>query len=284
MRFASYKIEGQAVYGLVQEASILEPPDEFRAKFPDLRSVLQAGALVEAKQAAQDGVQHALDAVAFEPVIPHPGKILCVGSNYLTHMKEMGRVVPEYPWLFVRFADSQVGHGQPMIRPAASDKYDFEGELAVIIGREARHVSKEDALDYVAGYSCFNDGTLRDFQEHGSQFTPGKNFYHSGSFGPWLVTVDEIPDPTRLTLETRLNGQTMQTALISALRFGIGELIEYCSTFSCLRPGDVISTGTTGGVGFARKPPVWMQPGDVIEVEISGIGALCNAIADEVGC
>ena len=283
MRFASYKIEGQAVYGLVQEASILEPPDEFRAKFPDLRSVLQAGALVEAKQAAQDGVQHALDAVAFEPVIPHPGKILCVGANYLTHMKEMGRVVPEYPWLFVRFADSQVGHGQPMIRPAASDKYDFEGELAVIIGREARHVSKEDALDYVAGYSCFNDGTLRDFQEHGSQFTPGKNFYHSGSFGPWLVTVDEIPDPMRLTLETRLNGQTMQTALISDLRFGIGELIEYCSTFSCLRPGDVISTGTTGGGGFARKPPVWMQPGDVIEVEISGIGALRNAIADEVG-
>ena len=281
MRFASYRIEGQAAYGLVHEGSILEPPDEFRARFPDLRNVLQAGALAEARQAAQNGVQHSFDAVAFEPVIPHPGKILCVGANYLTHMKEMGRVVPEYPWLFVRFADSQVGHGQPMIRPAASDKYDFEGELAVIIGREARHIAKENALDYVAGYSCFNDGTLRDFQEHGSQFTPGKNFYHSGSFGPWLVTADEIPDPTRLTLKTRLNGQTMQTALISDLRFGIGELIEYCSTFSRLRPGDVISTGTTGGVGFARKPPVWMEPGDVIEVEISGIGVLRNAIVDE---
>jgi 2-keto-4-pentenoate hydratase/2-oxohepta-3-ene-1,7-dioic acid hydratase in catechol pathway len=259
----------------------MEPHDDFCARFPDLRSVLEAGALAQAKQAAQNGVRHSFDTVAFEPVIPHPGKILCVGANYLSHMKEMGRVVPEYPWLFVRFGDSQVGHEQPMIRPTASQKYDFEGELAVIIGREARHIAREDALDYVAGYSCFNDGTLRDFQDHGSQFTPGKNFHHSGSFGPWLVTVDEVPDPTQLTLETRLNGQTMQTAPISDLRFGIGELIEYCSTFSLLRPGDVISTGTTGGVGFARKPPVWMQPGDVIEVEISGIGVLRNRIADE---
>ena len=282
MRFASYRIQGRAAYGLVHEGSLMEPPDEFRAGFPDLRSVLEADALAEAKLAAQNGVPHSFDAVAFDPVIPHPGKILCVGANYLSHMKEMGRVVPEYPWLFVRFADSQVGHEQTMIRPAASQKYDFEGELAVIIGREARHIAREDALDYVAGYSCFNDGTLRDFQAHGSQFTPGKNFYHSGSFGPWLVTVDEIPDPTQLTLETRLNGQAMQAALISDLRFGVGELIEYCSTFSRLQPGDVISTGTTGGVGFARKPPVWMQPGDVIEVEISGIGVLRNRIADEV--
>jgi 2-keto-4-pentenoate hydratase/2-oxohepta-3-ene-1,7-dioic acid hydratase in catechol pathway len=281
MRFASYRIQGRAAYGLVHEGSLLEPHDDFCARFPDLRSVLEADALAEAKLAAQNGVRHSIDTVAFEPVIPYPGKILCVGANYLSHMKEMGRAVPEYPWLFVRFSDSQVGHEQPMIRPTASQKYDFEGELAVIIGREARHVASEDALDYVAGYSCFNDGTLRDFQDHGSQFTPGKNFYHSGSFGPWLVTVDEIPDPTRLTLETRLNGQAMQAALISDLRFGIGELIEYCSTFSLLRPGDVISTGTTGGVGFARKPPVWMQPGDVIEVEISGIGVLRNRIADE---
>ena len=281
MRFASYRIQGQPVYGLVHEGSLLKPPDDFCAEFPDLRSVLEAGALAQAKQAAQNGVQHSFDAVAFEPVIPNSGKILCVGANYLSHMKEMGRVVPEYPWLFVRFSDSQVGHEQTMIRPTASQKYDFEGELAVIIGREARHVAAENAMDYVAGYSCFNDGTLRDFQDHGSQFTPGKNFYHSGSFGPWLVTVDEVPDPTQLTLETRLNGQTMQTAPISDLRFGIGELIEYCSTFSLLQPGDVISTGTTGGVGFARKPPVWMQPGDVIEVEISGIGVLRNRIADE---
>ena len=281
MRFASYRINGQPTYGLVHEGSLMEPHDDFCARFPDLRSVLEAGALAQAKQAAQNGVRHSFDTVAFEPVIPHPGKILCVGANYLSHMKEMGRVVPEYPWLFVRFGDSQVGHEQPMIRPTASQKYDFEGELAVIIGREARHIAREDALDYVAGYSCFNDGTLRDFQDHGSQFTPGKNFHHSGSFGPWLVTVDEVPDPTQLTLETRLNGQTMQTAPISDLRFDIGELIEYCSTFSLLRPGDVISTGTTGGVGFARKPPVWMQPGDVIEVEISGIGVLRNRIADE---
>jgi 2-keto-4-pentenoate hydratase/2-oxohepta-3-ene-1,7-dioic acid hydratase in catechol pathway len=196
-------------------------------------------------------------------------------------MQEMGRAPPDYPWLFVRWPDSQVGHGQPIIRPTVSEQFDFEGELALVMGRTARHVQAKDALDYVAGYACFMDGSVRDWQRHGSQFTPGKNFYHSGSFGPWLVTVDEIPDPTQLTLETRLNGQTMQTAPISDLRFGIGELIEYCSTFSLLRPGDVISTGTTGGVGFARKPPVWMQPGDVIEIEISGIGVLRNRIADE---
>ena len=281
MRFSSYKIDERASYGLVHDGALLEPPDEFRARFPDLSSVLRAGVLPEAKRAAQDGARRSFNAVAFEPVIPQPDKILCVGANYLTHMKEMGHVIPKHPWLFVRFADSQVGHEQPMIRPAASDMYDFEGELAVIIGREAWHIRREDALDYVAGYSCFNDGTLRDFQEHGSQFTPGKNFYHSGSFGPWLVTTDEIPDPTELTLETRLNGQTMQRAPISDLRFGIGNLIEYCSTFSRLQPGDVISTGTTGGVGFARKPPVWMRPGDIIEVEISEIGVLRNPIADE---
>ena len=185
MRFASYRIKGQPAYGLVHEGALLKPPDDFCARFPDLGSVLEAGVLDQARQAAQNGVQHSFDAVAFEPVIPHPGKILCVGANYLSHMKEMGRVVPEYPWLFVRFSDSQVGHEQPMIRPTASQKYDFEGELAVIIGREARHIAAEDALDYVAGYSCFNDGTLRDFQDHGSQFTPGQKLLSQWKF--WTV-------------------------------------------------------------------------------------------------
>jgi len=196
-------------------------------------------------------------------------------------MKEMGREPPDYPWLFVRFADSQVGHLQPIIRPRASHKYDFEGEFAVIIGKRGRHVPRYDALEFVAGYSCFMDGSLRDFQNHGTQFTPGKNFRHSGSFGPWLVTADEIPDPGALNLETRLNGRVMQSAPLSDLRFGVAELIEYCSTFCELQPGDVISTGTPGGVGFARTPPVWLQPGDVLEVDVDGIGILRNEVIDE---
>ncbi len=193
----------------------------------------------------------------------------------------MGREPPKYPWLFVRWPDSQVGHRQPLVKPFASEKYDFEGELAVIIGKPARHVRAADALNYVAGYSCFMDGSVRDWQNHGSQFTPGKNFKSSGSFGPWLVTTDEIADPATLNLETRLNGQLMQKASLADLCFDVPALIEYCSTFTELQPGDVISTGTPGGVGFARKPPVWLQAGDTIEVAIDGIGVLQNPVVAE---
>ena len=209
------------------------------------------------------------------------GKVLCIGVNYKKHVREMGRELPDKPWVFVRFADSFVGHGAGMLRPSVSKQYDFEGELAVVIGRSAHRVAAADAFDYVAGYCCLNDGSVRDFQRHSGQFTAGKNFLKSGSMGPWLVTKDEVPDPAALQLETRLNGETMQSSPTSDLIFDIPTLIEYCATFTRLEPGDVIATGTPGGVGAARTPPVWLQPGDTIEVAISGIGVLQNTIVAE---
>jgi len=215
------------------------------------------------------------------PVVPDPDKILCVGINYMTHVKETGREIPTKPMFFTRFADSQTAHNASIIRPAASHKLDFEGELAVVIGRRARYVKAADAFEYVAGYSCYNDGSVRDWQRHTIQFTPGKNFPSTGGFGPWLVTADEVGDPSQLSLVTRLNGEVVQQAPLNDLIFDIPSLIEYCSTFTVLRPGDVIITGTTGGVGAFREPPLWMKPGDIVEVEISKIGVLKNTIVDE---
>jgi 2-keto-4-pentenoate hydratase/2-oxohepta-3-ene-1,7-dioic acid hydratase in catechol pathway len=199
----------------------------------------------------------------------------------MPHIKEMGRERPEYPVIFVRFASSLVGHGEPMVKPRASEQYDFEGELAVIIGKRARHVPRERAYELVAGYSCFNDGSVRDYQRHGPQWTPGKNFQASGALGPWLVTAEELPDPGRARLRTLLNGEVVQDASVAELCFDIPALIEYCSTWTELLPGDVIATGTPGGVGAGRKPPLWMKAGDTVAVEISGIGTLRNPIRDE---
>ena len=210
-------------------------------------------------------------------------KIFCVGVNYLPHIKEMGRERPPFPVLFVRFADSIVGHEQPLIRPRASVQFDYEGELAVVIGKTARHVPRARAYEYVAGYSCFNDGSVRDFQRHTIQWTPGKNFHRSGSFGPWLVTSDEQPDPARMQLTTRLNGEVVQNESVGELCFDVPQLIEYCSTWTQLAPGDVIVTGTPGGVGAGRTPPLWMKAGDSVEVDISGIGVLRNDVVDEDG-
>ena len=207
-------------------------------------------------------------------------RILCVGINYRPHIEEMGREVPEYPVVFVRFPSSLVGDGEAIIKPAVSGQFDFEGELGVVIGKEARHVSRAEALDYVGGYCCFMDGSIRDWQRHTTQFTPGKNFDSSGAIGT-VVSADEIPDPSLLELTTRVNGETMQSAPVSDLVFDVPFLIEYCSTFMTLRPSDVIATGTPGGVGAARTPPVWLNEGDVVEVEISGIGTLTNPVLDE---
>ncbi|MDP2324358.1 MAG: fumarylacetoacetate hydrolase family protein, partial [Gammaproteobacteria bacterium] len=217
----------------------------------------------------------------FAPVIPEPARILCVGVNSSEHIREMGREKPDYPSLFTRFADTLVGHGQPIVRPRLSTYYDYEGELAIIIGRPARYVMAANALDHVAGYTCFLDGSLRDWQGHTTQFLPGKNFPATGSCGPWLVTTDEIPDPSRLRLQTRVNGELRQQAPISDLCFDVRCIIEYCSSFCQLNPGDIIATGTPSGVGFARKPPCWLTPGDVVEVDISGIGVLRNNVVDE---
>ena len=280
MRLVSFERKGRPGFGIVAGDGVVEAAARLAGKPSGLRQALAAGALPELERLAGAAPDFGLDEIAFAPVIPDRGaKVLCVGINYMPHIKEMGRERPERPVLFVRFGDSIVGHGQPLLKPRESEQLDYEGELAVVIGKRARRVSRERALDYVAGYSCFNDGSVRDYQRHSAQFTPGKNFHASGAFGPWLVTADEVPDPRKLTLTTRLNGTVMQHESVGELCFDVPQLIEYCSTFAQLEPGDVIVTGTPGGVGAGRKPPVWMKPGDTVEVEIGGIGTLRNPVA-----
>lgn len=282
MKFASFRERGVPGYGLVTPDGLRPVSAPFAARYPDLRAAIAAGAL-EAAAASALGNPRLPDPaqLTMEPVVPQPGKILCVGVNYLEHIREMGREPPDYPVIFVRYPGSLVGDGQPLVRPSVSSQYDFEGELAFVIGRCARYVAKDRALDYIAGYACFMDGSVRDFQRQTTQFTAGKNFPRSGAFGPHLVTTAEIPDPSALQLTTRLNGEVMQSAPIADLRFGVPDLVAYCSTFTQLDPGDVITTGTPSGVGFARKPPVWLQPGDTLEVEVSDIGVLRNTIVPE---
>jgi 2-keto-4-pentenoate hydratase/2-oxohepta-3-ene-1,7-dioic acid hydratase in catechol pathway len=282
VKFASFRARGVAGYGLVTAEGLRPVTATFAARFPDLRSALAAGVLAEAAEAARRNPRLPDPAdVILEPVIPNPGKILCVGVNYLEHIKEMGRDPPEFPVIFVRFPDTLVGHGADLVKTRVSQQYDFEGELAFVMGRSGRYVEKSRALEHVAGYSCFMDGSVRDYQRQTSQFTAGKNFPASGSFGPHLVTADEIPDPRVLTLTTRLNGTVMQHAPIADLRFDVADLLVYLSTFTRLDPGDVITTGTPSGVGFARNPPVWLEPGDRLEVEIPGIGVLANNVVAE---
>lgn len=280
MKVASFLADGRSSYGVVTDAGIVDAGLCF-PKHPTLRSFLREHSITELEPLTSETADYALSDIAFQPTIPDAEKILCIGVNYATHLAESGHPTPPYPMVFTRFANSQVGAGQPMIRPLESERFDFEGELAVIIGKGGRRIPREEAFAHVAGYACYNDGSIRDWQRHTSQFTPGKNFAGTGAFGPWLVTADEIPDVGVLTIVTRLNGEEMQRAPLSDLIFDIPALIAYCSTFTPLAPGDVIVTGTTGGVGAYRNPPVWLRHGDRIEVEISGIGVLSNPVMDE---
>ncbi len=282
MKLASYQHDGNDTWGVASEGGLIDMGARAGARYPTIRAVLEAGALAEiASEAAGQGADHRLDAVTLLPVITHADTLLAIGLNYRTHVEEGGRAIPEHPMIFVRWNDSQVGHDQPLVRPKASHIFDFEGEMAVIIGKKGRHVSEADSLDIIAGYSCFNDGSVRDWQRHTGQFTPGKNFFRSGAFGPFMITSDEAGPPDSHTLITRLNGEEMQRATTDDLLFNVPQLIAYITTFTELNPGDVIATGTTGGVGFYREPQVFMKPGDVIEVDISEIGVLKNTIVDE---
>jgi 2-keto-4-pentenoate hydratase/2-oxohepta-3-ene-1,7-dioic acid hydratase in catechol pathway len=221
--------------------------------------------------------------VQFLPLLTHPGKIVCMGLNYADHAKEGGNARPDYPSFFLRGNTSTVGHQQAIIRPKVSDKLDYEAELAVVIGQRARHLTAANALDCVAGYTCFNDASLRDYQRKSSQWTIGKNFDGTGPFGPCLVTPDELPPGAAgLRIQSRLNGKVMQDANTTDFLWNVVESLVLITECMTLEPGDVIITGTPAGVGYARTPPVWMQPGDVCEIEIEGIGILSNPIADEV--
>ena len=218
------------------------------------------------------------DAVQFLPPIPEPAKIICVGLNYREHAQEAVAKPQAYPSLFLRFADTFVGHREPVVAPAVSCQFDYEGELAVVIGRRAWRIASADAMGHVGGYACLAENSARDFQFHSRQVTPGKNFFASGSIGPWLTTADEVLDPTALQLTTRLNGEVVQHASLADLIFDIPALVSYISQFTPLSPGDIIATGTPAGVGGARKPPLWLKPGDVLQVEIPGVGHLLNPI------
>jgi 2-keto-4-pentenoate hydratase/2-oxohepta-3-ene-1,7-dioic acid hydratase in catechol pathway len=280
VKFASFIADGRRTFGVVRDDSLIEASEAIRARYADLRAVLAGDALADL-EADSDGQAFDASSVEYLPTIPNPDKVICVGVNYRPHLEEMGRSPPDHPVMFVRFAGSQVGHKQPIVKSRATEQYDFEGELGVVIGRPARYVSRDAAMDYIAGYTCFMDGTARDWQRHTTQFTPGKNFHRSGAMGPYLVSRDEIPDVTNLELQTRVNGAVMQEGRVSELIFDIPYLIEYLSTFTELLPGDVISTGTPAGVGAARTPPIWLADGDEVAVDIGGIGVLVNPVCGE---
>lgn len=279
MKVVSFVRNGKSSYGVVVNDGIVDVGARLGAKYADLVAVLKAGALAEVEAAAKGAsADLPYDGTTLLPVIPNPGKIVCVGVNYDEHRREMGREPPGHPTIFVRFPESQVAHNQPLLKPAESDKLDYEAELAVIIGKTGYKVSEEKAFDIVAGYSCYNDGSVRDWQTHTGQFTPGKNFNATGGFGPWMVTADEIPDAQALEIQSRLNGQVMQKSNTELMTFNIRKIIKYVTTFTPLQPGDVIATGTPGGVGTKRNPPVYMKDGDIIEIEIEKVGLLRNPV------
>lgn len=278
MKVVSFVANGKPSYGTVGAGGMVSDAGAvLGGRYPDLVAVLKAGALAELA-AAKGPEAGPVEKLALLPVVPNPGKILCIGVNYDEHRREMGREPPGHPTCFVRFPESQVAHGAPLLRPQESEKFDYEGELAVIIGKDGFKLKEADALSIVAGYSCYMDGSVRDWQNHTSQFTPGKNFPATGGFGPWMVTADEIPDPQALTLETRLNGQSVQKSGTDLMTFNIRKIIAYVTTWLPLKPGDVIATGTPGGVGAKRTPPLWMKEGDVVEVDISGVGLLRHPV------
>jgi 2-keto-4-pentenoate hydratase/2-oxohepta-3-ene-1,7-dioic acid hydratase in catechol pathway len=237
-----------------------------------------------ARAAEQVMAQAKLDesSVRYRPLVERPGKIICIGRNYAAHAREGGAEPLDYPDVFMRGANSLVAHGEPLIRPRCSDKFDYEGELVFVVGRKARHVRREDAYGIIAGYSIFNEGSIRDYQRKATQWTMGKNFDGTGGFGPDLVTPEEVPEGAdNLRLTTTLNGELMQDGNTHDFIFPVAQVIEILTEAMTLEPGDVVLTGTPSGVGYARKPPVFMKPGDVVEVTIATVGTLRNTVRDE---
>jgi 2-keto-4-pentenoate hydratase/2-oxohepta-3-ene-1,7-dioic acid hydratase in catechol pathway len=283
MKLASYLLDGKPQFGAVVDDGLITLTGRSPKGSTSLRDSLARDSLDDLKRLVEGRRPDAsIGSVQFLPVIPDPAQFFAAGVNYRAHVEETGRKVrtmDDGPAFFLRLHSSLVAHDQPVIRPKASSKLDFEGELALVIGRGGRHIPESEALSHLAGYTCFMDGSVRDYQKH--SVSVGKNFQHTGPLGPWMVTTDEIPDPTTLTLATRLNGETMQQGRLDDLIFSIPFIVSYLSRITPLQPGDVIATGTPSGVGRDREPSVWMKPGDRIEVDISGIGVLSNPIEAE---
>ncbi|KAF0103096.1 MAG: 5-carboxymethyl-2-hydroxymuconate isomerase [Rhodospirillaceae bacterium] len=280
MRLVSFRHAGANKFGAVVDGGIVDLSARTNGRWPGLRDVIAAKALDELRATTKGAAADlAFEDVELLPVIPDPGKILCVGLNYASHVGEVGRQMPTVPSVFSRLHDTLLRHGGDIVRPRASTHFDYEGELAIVIGERCRHVPRAGALSVIAGYTCFIDGSVRDFQKH-SVFA-GKNFPATGPLGPWMVTADMVPDPQRLELTTRLNGTVVQHDTTDHMIFDVATIIEYLSTIAWLEPGDIIATGTPDGVGTGRKPPLWMKAGDRLEVEISGIGTLGVNVVDE---
>ncbi len=285
MRFAAYRQNG------VEGLAAAEGNGPFRgfavtdSQHPGSLTSLTArgsGHLLAAGRSLQAGPEIDLGAVELLPPLPAPGKIICIGLNYADHSAESGFKVPDYPTVFGRFNSSLIGHGAPIIRPRVSEQLDYEGEFVAVIGQGGHDIPKAQALDHVCAYSLFNDASIRDYQFKAPQWTVGKNFDGTGAFGPWLVTADELPPGCRgLRLQTRLNGKVVQSASTDDLVFDVATLVSVLSEAFTLEAGDVIVTGTPSGVGLARKPPLWMKPGDVCEIELEGLGVLRNPVVDQ---
>jgi 2-keto-4-pentenoate hydratase/2-oxohepta-3-ene-1,7-dioic acid hydratase in catechol pathway len=281
MKLATYRTAQGASYGALSQKGIVDLKRYLGNQYPDLKALIAGNGFADAAKHLSEAPDYKESDVVWLPVIPNPGKIVCVGLNYQDHVVETGRDNTENPALFLRVPESQVGHRQPILRPRESKNLDFEAEIAVVIGKAGRRISERDSWNHIFGYSCYNDGSVRDWQRHTIQWTAGKNFAQTGGFGPWLVTADDIPPGTKMTLSCRLNGERMQHATTEQMIFKIPRIIQYVSAFTTLLPGDVIVTGTPGGVGARRTPPVWMKPGDTVEVEIDKVGVLVNSIADD---
>ena len=281
MRLISFRVGARSSIGILNGDGIVDLGD--RLGITDMRLLLERG-LDSARPFADQPADHAIGAVKLLPVVPEPRHFFCTGVNYADHLAEAQHVgqprpTPKQPSLFIRFPESLIGHGEPMLLPLVSDQLDWEAELAVVIGRSGRYITRERALEHVAGYCCFNDGSVRDWQFHSSQVTSGKNFVGTGALGRELVTSDEVPDPANLDIRLLVNGETMQHSNTRHLIFDVPTIIAYASSILPLQPGDVIATGTPAGVGFARDPQVWLKPGDVCDVVIEGLGTLTNPVA-----
>lgn len=282
VKFVSFKVGDKAHFGLLRDDKVVDLSRRFGARFASIVDFIAKGSLDEVRALANEPHDYLYSELTLLPVVPNPGKIICVGLNYAEHAKEGVRDPNDKPMLFARWPESLAAHGDPLLMPRISDKLDFEAELLAIIGKPTcRYLPAEKALDTVFGYSCMNEGSVRDWQRHSSQVTAGKNFAGTGPTGPWIVTADELGDPQTLDLTFRLNGTVMQHANTKDMIWPVADTIAYITNWIPLNPGDLIATGTPAGVGSRRTPPVFMKPGDVAEVEISRIGVLRNVVARE---
>ncbi|MFZ9557457.1 MAG: fumarylacetoacetate hydrolase family protein [Limnohabitans sp.] len=282
MKLISFEHHNTPAYGIVKGDDVLDLTPLLGTQAPDLKTLIAKDLLDAAAQAASSNkATLKLSQLTLLPVIPNPGQIFCIGLNYGEHVRETGREITEVPTIFLRLPASQVGHGQDILRPAESHRLDYEAEIAIVIGKGGRRIQEAEAWDHIAGYSCYNDGSVRDWQVATSQWTPGKNFYKTGGFGPWLVTADEIAPNRVMRLQTILNGQVLQDTTTDKMIHSIPRQIAYISSFTPLSAGDVIVTGTPGGVGNKRTPQVFMKPGDICEIVVDAIGTLRNGIRDD---